>query len=149
MTSPMGAGKKEVHKPTKGGEAVSKPIPPQNKSSGMKITKALTGGTQVHGHVGVEDRKVTLNVGGVRHDTWTSTLEQLPGTRLALLAHLQEVDESYDASTGEYFFDRHAKSFESILNYYRTQELHVDQSLCGNILKMVGTSLLGFYSERL
>jgi hypothetical protein len=80
---------------------------------------------------------MTLNVGGVRHDTWKSTLEAIPGTRLALLAHLQQADESYDASTGEYFFDRHAKAFESVLNYYRTQELHVDQSLCGNILKMV------------
>ncbi|ELU08573.1 hypothetical protein CAPTEDRAFT_52417, partial [Capitella teleta] len=82
------------------------------------------------------DSRVTLNVGGVRHDTWKNTLESIPGTRLALLAHLQESDESYDTSTGEYFFDRHSKAFESVLNYYRTQELHIDQSVCGNILKI-------------
>ena len=35
------------------------------------------------------DRRITINVGGVRHDTYVSTLERIPGTRLALLAHLQ------------------------------------------------------------
>ena len=35
------------------------------------------------------DKRITINVGGVRHDTYVSTLERIPGTRLALLAHLQ------------------------------------------------------------
>lgn len=102
-----------------------------------KLTQALTGATEKHRNFDLDDRRITLNVGGVRHDTWKSTLESIPGTRLALLAHLLEADESYDPTTGEFFFDRHSKAFDSVLNYYRTQELHVDQSLCGNILKMV------------
>ena len=115
--------------------------PRQKTSCGMKITQAMV---EVHSPSEGEDRKITINVGGVRHDTWTSTLASLPGTRLALLAHLLEADESYDVTTGEYFFDHHAKAFESVLNYYRTQELHVDQSLCGNILKMVSEYTLVF-----
>ncbi len=35
------------------------------------------------------DKRMTINVGGVRHETLLSTLEKIPGTRLALLAHLQ------------------------------------------------------------
>ena len=69
----------------------------------------------------------------------TSNLPILPaaGTRLALLAHLRHVDESYDPVADEYFFDRHPKPFENILDYYRTGELHVDQSICGNIMRVV------------
>ena len=85
------------------------------------------------------DKKVTLNVGGNRHETWASTLEMIPGTRLALLAHLQEADEAYDFDSDEYFFDRHPSAFESVIQYYRTEELHVNQNLCGNIMKKVST----------
>ena len=44
--------------------------------------------TDKGGHKGL-DRRITINVGGVRHDTYASTLERIPGTRLALLSHLQ------------------------------------------------------------
>ncbi len=86
------------------------------------------------------EKRVVLNIGGVRHETFLSTLERLPGTRLALLAHLQEADESYDAENDEYFFDRHARAFESILQYCRTEELHMDKGICGNVLKVVSIS---------
>ena len=46
--------------------------------------------TDKGGHRGL-DRRITINVGGVRHDTFVSTLERIPGTRLALLAHLQVI----------------------------------------------------------
>ena len=32
-----------------------------------------------------DDERITLNVGGVRHDTLLGTLRRWPGTRLALL----------------------------------------------------------------
>ena len=83
------------------------------------------------------DKRVVINVGGCRHETWLSTLERIPNTRLSLLAHLQEADENYDINTGEYFFDRSSKAFSVILHYYRTEELHVDASLCGNVFKSV------------
>lgn len=83
------------------------------------------------------DKRVKLNIGGHYFETWFSTLERIPGTRLALLATLKEADESYDADNGEYFFDRHPGAFMAILTYYRTEELHVDQNICGNIIKGV------------
>ena len=108
------------------------------------------------------DRKLTLNVGGVRHETLSSTLQCIPGninclktiktvvvsfpiqcflidTRLSLLAHLQSADENYDPEKNEFFFDRHARAFENILDCYRTGELHIDQSLCGNTIRKVPT----------
>ncbi|XP_050403234.2 potassium voltage-gated channel protein Shaw isoform X1 [Patella vulgata] len=81
------------------------------------------------------DRRLRLNVGGVRFETLKSTLELKPGTRLALLAHLQESDETWDGDTDEYFFDRHPGAFTAILQYYRTDELHTDHNICGNIIK--------------
>ena len=42
------------------------------------------------------EKRIILNVGGQKHETFISTLERIPGTRLALLAHLQEADENYD-----------------------------------------------------
>lgn len=83
------------------------------------------------------DKRVVLNVGGMRHETWISTLERLPDTRLAILANLQESDENYDPDTGEYFFDRHPGAFEMVLNYYRTEELHASNNACGNVLRAV------------
>ncbi|XP_074650221.1 voltage-gated potassium channel KCNC1-like [Tubulanus polymorphus] len=81
------------------------------------------------------DRRITINVGGRRHETWASTLERIPGTRLALLAHLMEADESYDYDRKEFFFDRNPNVFAVILHYYRSEELHVDTNLCGNVVK--------------
>ena len=84
-----------------------------------------------------DDRRMRLNVGGHLFETWVSTLERIPGTRLALLATLKESDESWDVERKEFFFDRHPGAFMSILHYYRTEELHVDQNICGNIIKGV------------
>ena len=42
------------------------------------------------------EKRVIINVGGMKHETFVSTLERLPGTRLAVLAHLLEADENYD-----------------------------------------------------
>ncbi|OWF34870.1 Potassium voltage-gated channel subfamily C member 1 [Mizuhopecten yessoensis] len=85
------------------------------------------------------DKRVKLNIGGELFESWISTLERIPGTRLALLAHLQEADESWDKERDEFFFDRHAGAFISILHYYRTEELHVDQHICGNIVRGVSS----------
>lgn len=61
----------------------------------------------------------------------------LLGTRLALLSQLKEGDEAYDSEHREYFFDRHPKAFENILQYYRSEELHMDPSVCGNLMNKV------------
>ena len=52
---------------------------------------------------------------------------------------LQEADESWDPIRQEFFFDRNPRAFEVILHLYRSEELHIDQSLCGNVIKAVST----------
>lgn len=84
-------------------------------------------------------RRAILNVGGVRHEIMWSALERLPRTRLGRLRHVTSIDDIYqicddfrligsDGSGGEeveFFFDRHARSFGSVLNFYRTGKPHI------------------------
>jgi potassium voltage-gated channel Shab-related subfamily B protein 1 len=74
------------------------------------------------------------------------TLARLPNTRLGRLAKLRKITlpstrpmphdevmrlcDDYDLSTGEYFFDRHPRSFTSIINFYRTGKLHLVDDIC-------------------
>ena len=57
-------------------------------------------------------RRVTLNVGGVRHEVQWSVLKQLPQSRLGLLASCNSHQEilslcsDYNLQINEYFFDR-------------------------------------------
>ncbi|CAL8243259.1 unnamed protein product [Lota lota] len=86
------------------------------------------------GHQGDEDAnvRVVINVGGIRHQTYRSTLRTLPDTRLAWLAEPDAQDHfDYDAKSNEFFFDRHPGVFAHILNYYRTGKLHCPADVCG------------------
>lgn len=85
-----------------------------------------------------KSRRALLNVGGVRHEIMWSALERLPRTRLGRLRHVTIADDLYElcddfrlvsggprTSSGrddvvEFFFDRHARSFGAVLNFYRT-----------------------------
>ncbi|XP_076140020.1 voltage-gated potassium channel KCNC4-like [Alosa pseudoharengus] len=78
------------------------------------------------GPAGSEAERVVINVGGVRHETYKSTLMSIPGTRLANLA-----SDSQKHSTSEFFFDRDPGAFAPILNYYRTGKLHCPADVCG------------------
>ena len=81
--------------------------------------------------------RIVLNIGGTRYETLAGTLMRIPSTRLAAIVLLGKDDEAYDATRGEYFFDRHPGVFECILNYYRCDELHLSNGLCGNVVKPV------------
>ncbi|XP_052796244.1 potassium voltage-gated channel protein Shaw-like [Mya arenaria] len=82
-----------------------------------------------------QDTRVRINVGGTLFETWRSTLERIPGTRLALLAVMGPADSTWDAERHEFFFDRHPGVFSMVMHYYRTEELHTDQNFCGNIIQ--------------
>jgi hypothetical protein len=73
---------------------------------------------------------VMLNIGGIRFETYSSTLKLIPESRLA---NLTETNSDYDPIKNEYFFDRDPGSFLAILNFYRTGSLHAPMDLCGNL----------------
>jgi len=82
--------------------------------------------------------RVVINVGGVRHETFLSTLKTIPDTRLSYLGeHHTTVARTpeYDASKQEYFFDRHPGVFSQILNFYRTGKLHCPSDVCGPLFE--------------
>lgn len=79
--------------------------------------------------------RISINVGGIRHETYRSTLKNIPDTRLSWLADASPGSVDYDADMGEYFFDRHPSVFSNVLNYYRTGYLHCPLDVCGPLFE--------------
>ena len=83
-----------------------------------------------------ESEKIVINCGGVRHETYRSTLKTLPGTRLSWLTEPDAFNNfDYDPKIDEFFFDRHPSVFSFILNYYRTGKLHCPNDVCGPLFE--------------
>jgi len=82
------------------------------------------------------NKRVMLNVGGIRHEVMWRMLEQVPDSRLGLLAQARSHEEilavcsDYSLVDNEFFFDRHPRSFNTILNFYRTGKLHLADEMC-------------------
>jgi hypothetical protein len=77
-----------------------------------------------------QSKRVVINVGGVRFETYKSTLKLINESRLA---NLTPTNSDYDPIRKEYFFDRDPASFQSILNYFRNGKLHAPNAICGNL----------------
>jgi hypothetical protein len=81
------------------------------------------------------DNKVVINVGGIRYETFKTTLKNIPDTRLSWLTETTAHNPDYDPIAGDYFFDRHPGVFNMILNYYRTGKLHAPTDVCGPLFE--------------
>ena len=82
------------------------------------------------------DSTVFLNVGGKRFEVLWHTLGQFPSSRLGRLhdcssnTAMLEICDRYILTDSEFFFDRSPRHFESILNLYRTGQLHLVEGVC-------------------
>ncbi|XP_069797922.1 voltage-gated potassium channel KCNC1-like [Narcine bancroftii] len=85
---------------------------------------------------GEDSERISINVGGIRHETYKSTLLTLPGTRLAGLADPgAQRHFDFDTKSSQFFFDRHPGIFAYVLNYYRTGKLHCPADVCGPLFE--------------
>ena len=91
--------------------------------------------TDISSRPNVAKDRVIINVGGIRHETYLSTLKVVPDSRLAWIAENASKQAEYDPENNEYFFDRHPSVFASILNYYRTGKLHCPSDVCGPLFE--------------
>ncbi|XP_064626837.1 potassium voltage-gated channel subfamily C member 3-like isoform X2 [Lineus longissimus] len=82
---------------------------------------------------------INLNIAGVHHQVPLSTLWRFPSTKLARLAdyHQRKINNGCDdeALSTNYYFNRHPGVFQSIIDFYRTGELHYPSDICGVIAK--------------
>jgi len=82
------------------------------------------------------NKRLALNVGGIRHEVMWKMLQQVPNSRLGMLYQARthedilELCADYSLVDNEFFFDRHPRSFNTILNFYRTGKLHIADEMC-------------------
>ncbi|RIA99060.1 hypothetical protein C1645_800782 [Glomus cerebriforme] len=66
------------------------------------------------------DERIVLNVGGIKYETYRSTLTAHPKTFLGTMFHPRNQTMLHPVNGNEYFFDRNGHAFYYIMEYYRT-----------------------------
>ena len=82
------------------------------------------------------NKRVILNVGGVKHEVMWKSLEKWPNSRLGKIRFAKKIEEIIELCddvnylANEIYFDRHSSSFSAVLNFYRTGKLHFVEDIC-------------------
>lgn len=80
-------------------------------------------------------RRIILNVGGQKHETYLGTIKNFPDSRLYWVVENVTKAIDYNSDKIELFFDRHPGIFTQVLNYYRTGKLHCPNDVCGPLFE--------------
>jgi len=80
------------------------------------------------------ERRIKLNVGGKIFETYPSLFQNYPNTFLGAMFHPRNIHLLYGDKT-EYFIDRDPKTFEIILNFYRTGKIIPDDRIPLELLR--------------
>ncbi|XP_063419278.1 potassium voltage-gated channel protein Shaw-like [Mytilus trossulus] len=75
---------------------------------------------------------VYINVGGTLFQTKLSTLQKYPDT---LLGSITNLSEFYNKEHEQFYFDRNPELFNTVLDYYRNDVIHLPTHLCGWLWK--------------
>ncbi|CAG8782154.1 20492_t:CDS:2, partial [Dentiscutata erythropus] len=76
--------------------------------------------THIQSLLNMSEEKITLNIGGIKYETFRSTLTAQPET---LLGSMFRDQIKNSVNEDEYFFDRNGKAFYYIMEFYRTGKL--------------------------
>ncbi|CAI2164388.1 12070_t:CDS:2 [Funneliformis geosporum] len=66
------------------------------------------------------DERIILNVGGIKYETYRSTLTAYPKTLLGTMFHPRNRAMLHPTNGNEYFIDRNGYIFHYVMEYYRT-----------------------------
>ncbi|POG81634.1 BTB/POZ protein [Rhizophagus irregularis DAOM 181602=DAOM 197198] len=75
------------------------------------------------GDYNLSKERIILNVGGVKYETYRSTLTAYPETLLGTMFQERNHALLHPTNDNEYFIDRNGKAFHYILEFYRTGEI--------------------------
>ncbi|KAG9307855.1 hypothetical protein G9A89_023420 [Geosiphon pyriformis] len=71
----------------------------------------------------LNDERIVLNIGGIKYETFRSTLTAYPDTLLGTMFSKRNNGLLHPENGNEYFFDRNGRAFHHILEFYRTGQL--------------------------
>ncbi|CAG8476725.1 11292_t:CDS:2 [Funneliformis mosseae] len=69
------------------------------------------------------NERIILNVGGIKYETYRSTLTAYPDTLLGTMFQQRNHALLHPMNDNEYFIDRNGRAFHYILEFYRTGEI--------------------------
>ena len=88
-----------------------------------------------------KSKRVILNIGGTKYDVKWKTLEKLPTSRLGKMSRIRYTNDMQEMNNlcdelhiqeNEIYFDRSPHTFNCIIDFYRTNKLHLLNNTCVN-----------------
>ncbi|CAG8534131.1 13179_t:CDS:2 [Gigaspora rosea] len=73
--------------------------------------------------ISLRNERIILNVGGIKYETYRSTLTAYPDTLLGTMFQARNHSLLHPTNDNEYFIDRNGRAFHYILEFYRTGEV--------------------------